>query len=70
MMAETPAKPQPDDDEPLILTGAAKTLVLNMSAALSSQEATLAQQEANIARLTAMVDRLTGGAEPKKVNAV
>ena len=61
------AETRPDiNDEPLILTGAAKTLVLNMSAALSSQEANIAKQEANIARLAAIVDRLTGGAEPKK----
>ena len=63
MMQQNPVEPQPSDDEPLILTGAAKALVMNLSA-------TLSQQEANIAKLAAMVDRLTGGAEPKKVNAV
>lgn len=49
------------DEEPLVLTGAAKQLVVNMSV-------TLSQQEANIARLAAMVDRLTGGdaAQTKK----
>ena len=63
MIQEAPAKPQPVDDEPLVLTGAAKVLVMNMSA-------TLSQQEANIARLAAMVDRLTGGAaDTKKENA-
>ncbi len=51
------------DDEPLVLTGAAKILVVNMST-------TLSQQEANIARLAAMVDRLTGGsADLKKDSA-
>lgn len=51
------------DEEPLVLTGAAKLLVVNMST-------TLSQQEANIARLAAMVDRLTGGNDAmKKENA-
>ena len=49
-------KPQPpiENDEPLVFTGDAKLLVIQMSA-------TLHQQEANIAKLTEMVDRLTGG---------
>ena len=63
MTQPNPSKPQPLDDEPLILTGAAKVLVMNLSA-------TLSQQEANIAKLAAMVDRLTGAAaDPQKVNA-
>lgn len=52
-----------NDDEPLVLSGDAKTLVMNMSS-------TLVQQEANIARLAAMVDRLTRGTyEQKKESA-
>ena len=51
------------DEEPLILSGAAKQLVLNLSSALN-------QQEANIAKLTEMVDRLTAGdGSMKKDNA-
>lgn len=41
-------------DVPLVFSGDAKLLVMQMSA-------TLHQQEANIAKLTEMVDRLTGG---------
>lgn len=58
-------RPQPalESDEPLIFSGDAKILVMQMSA-------TLHQQEANIAKLAEMVDRLTGGAEkPKKESA-
>jgi hypothetical protein len=58
-------KPQPaiERDEPLVFSGDAKILVMQMSA-------TLHQQEANIAKLAEMVDRLTGGAEkPKKESA-
>lgn len=63
-MLWAPAPRVEKDDAPLILLGAAKQLVVNMSA-------TLSQQEANIARLAAMVDRLTGGKEDlKKDNAV
>lgn len=58
-MLWAPAPRVTKDDEPLVLTGAAKQLVVNMSA-------TLSQQEANIARLAAMVDRLTGGKEELK----
>lgn len=51
------------DEEPLVLTGAAKQLVMNLSSALN-------QQEANIAKLTEMVDRLTAGeGSMKKDNA-
>ena len=46
-------------DEPLVFSGDAKLLVMQMSA-------TLHQQEENIAKLAAMVDRLTGGAEESK----
>ncbi len=43
-------------EEPLVLTGDAKLLVMRMSA-------TINQQEANIAKLAEMVDRLTGGTD-------
>ena len=54
-------KPQPaiENDEPLVFTGDAKLLVMQMSA-------TLHQQEENIAKLAAMVDRLTGGIDESK----
>ena len=47
------------EDIPLVLTGDAKALVLNLSE-------TLKQQESNIAKLTEMVDRLTGSVEVKR----
>lgn len=54
-------KPQPaiENDEPLVFTGDAKLLVMQMSA-------TLHHQEENIAKLAAMVDRLTGGIDESK----
>ena len=51
-------KDAPAEDAPLILTGEAKRIVLNMTE-------TINQQEANISRLVEVVDRLTGTADAK-----
>lgn len=56
-VAENLQKPSAIKDEPLVLTGDAKLLVLNMSD-------TLHQQEQNITRLTELVSRLTSGVIP------
>ena len=65
-IAEIMQKSPAIQDEPLILTGDAKLLVMNMSN-------TLHQQEQNITRLTELVSRLTSGETAhesgKKANA-
>lgn len=65
-IAENMQKSPAIQDEPLILTGDAKLLVMNMSN-------TLHQQEQNITRLTELVSRLTSGETAlesgKKANA-